>query len=462
MKSCNSQDLVHRCIDWQILVQYVNNLKTRIYKAFLKKTRSRVHYLQSLCVNSPLAILAAANRHTWPLGLRINLLELAYLVFSLSQNFNLDTSFYCYYREKSVIKIVPFIDVLIEKTKLIVIAWCIEYCDANLLSQKGPWFYRPDNTFALNCLISKKTLNFKHVLSIDLNPCFNYFYLSGLIKRLFIARDIELYLLKWLQCGIFDYLAFCSNEFLSSILLASSTQGLFYKMANILTSFICSELNTVFYGLNTVDMQAKSIIFVCYEFRLLIFSQEFMALYALLKELRNFWLFNGIRLACASPINSMCLLNGTRNLLTIANYGLLGSFRLSFRPSLRAQFTLMKRVSFMCRYSASHPLFLLAIRLNKLLCVWSSIYLNNSTGKIFYLVDYLVCIRLRLFLRKQKVHLGDSSMKQFVLLGNEDDSRLVANKATDSIFAFIAAHNFYSQYASVKIFWIHSLKCLSN
>lgn len=461
MKPCNSQNLVKQCIDLQILVQYIDNLKTRIYKAFLKKTRSQARYLQSLCVNSPVVILGAVKCYTQPLSLSISSFELAYLAFSLSQNFNLDKSFYCYYREKSVIKISSFIDVLIEKAKLIIIAWCIEYCSVNLLSQKSSWLYYPDNTLALSCLISKKILNFKYVSLIDLSPCFNYFYLSGLIKRLLIAKDIELYLLKWLKCGIFNYLAFCSNELLSSVLI-SNTQGLFYAIANMLTSFICSELNAVFYGLNTVNEQVKSVIFVCYESRLFILSQEFMALYTLSRELKDFWLFNGVKLPCALPIYSIGLPDSASSLLSIADYGPLGSFRLSFKPSLQSQFTLMKRISFMFRYSVPYPLFLLVIRLNKLLCAWSSIYLNDSTSKIFYLADYLVSIRVRLFLKKQKVYLRDLSMEQFVLLRDKDNSRLVSNKAMNSIFAFISAHNSYGQYASIKLFWIHSLKCLLN
>lgn len=462
MKSCNYQDVVQQCIDLHILVQYIDNLKTRIYKAFIKKTRSQVRSLQSLYVNSSLVILAAAKCYIQPLDLRINFFESAYLVFSLSHNFNLDTSFYCYYREKSVIKMTPLIYVLIEKTKLIVIAWCIEHCNISVLSQKGLLLYRPDNIAALSCLMSKKILNFKHVLLLDLNPCFNYFYLSGLIKRLPLTKDIRLYLLKWLKCGIFDYLTLCSNALLGSVIFTKNTQGLFCKIVNIFISFICNELNAVFYGLNNADGQSKIAVFVCYESRLLVLSQEFATLYALLRELKGFWLFNGMRLASVSPIHSVSLLNSTHNLLLMADYGRLSFFGLSFRPSLQSQFALMKRISCMFRYSASHPLFLLVIRLNKLLYMWSSIHLNNSTSKIFYLIDYLVGMRVRLFLKKQKMYLRDSSMEQFVLLKHGDNSRLVSNKATDSILAFISVHNFYGQYASIKIFWIYALKCLSN
>lgn len=464
MSSCRCQDSFQQCIDWPVLVRYVDNLKTRIYKALLMQAQSEVRYLQSFCITSPLVVLVAAKCYAQLPVSCMNCFELAYLVFSLSSDFHLDASFYCYYREKSIAKTVFLFDSWIEKTKFTVLVWCIKPYNAAALSQKNFLLSRPNGVPALRSLVVKKMPNFKHALLLDLNPCFNYLYLSGLIQKLALARDIELYLLNWLNRGVFSYFTFYSTVFLGSIVLTANLQGLFSEMVDMFISFICSELNIAFCGLNMADRQSEKLVFAYYKSNLLILYQESSMLSILLEGLKNFGLFNGVRLICASSSarSTCCFNSATYSLFSVICQDLFNGLILNTKPSLYAQCALLKRISLMLSLSTAYPSFLLAIRLNKLLCIWSSIYINNSADKVFYLVDYLVCVRVKLFLSKQKANCYNLYHGPLIICKSADSPVFFCSNARNSILAFISAHHFYAQYVSIKIFWIYSLICLSS
>lgn len=465
MDYCSCHNVCQHCINWPILVRYVDNLKTRIYKALLKQAQSEVRYLQSFCFTSPLVMLVAAKCYAQPPTPYINCFELAYLVLSLSSSLHLDTSFYCYYREKSIVETVFALDILIEKTKFIVLVWCIKPYNAAVLSQRNFLFSRANSASALRSFAFKKMPNFKYVLLIDLNPCFNYLYLSGLIQKLAFAKDIELYLLNWLNKGIFSYFVLYSSVFLGSILFAANFHGLFYEMVDIFISFICSELDIAFCGLNVADEPNEKLVFACYKSTVLILYQESSILSILLKELRSFGLFNGVKLIYASSsFRSTCSFDSVTacNLFSIIYHDLFDGLRLNAKPSLHAQSALLRQISLILSRSIAHPSFLVVIRLNKLLHAWSNIYINNSANKIFYLVDYLACARVKLFLRKQKTNGYKLDHAPFVTLKSVDNSVCVCSKVSNSIPVFISARDFYAQYVSIKIFWIYSLICLSN
>lgn len=465
MSSCNYQPASQQCIDWPILIQYVDDLKTRIYKAFLKQARLKICYLQLCCITSPLVTLVAAKCYAQPAGLHVNCFELAYLVFSVSCSLHVDTSFYCYYREKSIIKIAPLLDFWIEKVKLTVLVWCIKHYDLSILPQRGLLLCRPKTALALRSVISRSMPDFQHILLLDLNPCFNYFYLSGLIQRLSLARDVELYLLNWLGSGLFSYLALHSTVFLGSIMFVENSQGLFRGLVNILVSLVCTELSIAFYGLNAVDGPSKNLVFVCYESTVLILCQESLkSLSMLSRQLKDFGLFNGVGLMHVQSVSSIYSFSGTISRMLSVNYqDFFNASTVSFKPSLCAQFALMRRISLVLSPSAPHSLHLLVIRLNKLLHIWSSIYLDScSAGKVFYLIDYLVGVRVKLFLKKQKVNCRQLDYALPVSLKRANSSVSVCSKLSSSILAFISTNDFYAQYVSIKIFWIYRLLCLSN
>ncbi len=55
------QEVVQQYVNWQDLIQYIDDLKSRIYKAFFGKLHLKACRLQSLCIKS-LIVLAAATR----------------------------------------------------------------------------------------------------------------------------------------------------------------------------------------------------------------------------------------------------------------------------------------------------------------------------------------------------------------------------------------------------------------
>jgi hypothetical protein len=135
-------------------------------------------------------------------------------------------------------------------------------------------------------------------------------------------------------------------------------------------------------------------------------------------------------------------------------------FYFSIRPSLYSQLVLMRRVSFALRQSVSRPLFLLIIRLNKLLFFWAHTCFSDRAGKIFYLADYLIFLKLRLFAKKQGIFLRNLSTVLHVKRQYGNGLSCVLGKFDNMMFAYISNNNFYRCYASIRIFWIYTVKML--
>lgn len=464
MNSCNYQNLMWQCINWQILARYIDTLKTRIYKASLKKSRSQAYYLQSIFVNSPLVMIAASKCYAQPFH-HVNCFELGHLAFCLSYDFHVDTGFYHYYRENSVIPIMPLLNFIAETFKLTTVAWCVESCQVNALFQKRLCLYRPDDAYLLNSFVDKKLCNIQYAAFLDLKPCFSYFYLSSLVKRLSITNDVRSYLRQWLKSGVFAYIALSSNVLFGRMLLATSNRGFFCAVMNIFISFICSEISAIFDGLNALDVRNESISLIFCKSNALILCKKSSALNILLRELRSLWLFSGIRLSYGSPAYPLSLSRGIQSdLFFLSDYYQLGSLHLDIAPSLYSQLALMTRISSMLNCSVSYHLSLLIIRLNKLLLTWSSIYFDNGTGKIFYLVDYLIYVKLRLFLRQQDAGLNYLSVALCGPLTCPSVFSLqsAVHRYSKLVLSPVSTHSLCRHYISIKTFWIYTLKCLSN
>lgn len=463
MKSRKFQNIVQQRIDCQNLVRYVDNLKTRIYKAFLKKSRLYFYYLQSFCVNSPLVIFAAAKHYTQLPDNRINSFELAYLAFSLSRGFNFDISFYFYYKETFIADIELLFGWLPEKTKLTIANWCIDSCQAAGLPGKKISFYDFNNVGDLNSFICRKVPSVQYVFYLDIRSCFSYLYLRTLVKKLYLDRSITSYLLQWLSDGIFNYVMFSFGTLCSSAMFIKDNieLGFFRKLLCVFTFIVCSEISAMFFGLNSLRKSIEDISFLHYRSVVLILHNDPLQLNNLLNELRSFVLFGGIKLASNLFAYSLSLFDTmTCDLLFISSCNKL--YTVAIRPSLHSQFTLMDRASSLLCYSVSQPLFLSIIRLNKLLLIWSNIYFDYRIGKIFYLIDYLVYVKLSLLLRKQDYCLDgfNCTLSLSSRFGKNID--LDYSKSNNLIVVSVSTHDFYSHYIFTRIFWIYLLKCLSD
>ncbi len=444
-------------IDIQSILQYIDTLKTRIYKAFCQKSRSQAYYLQLFCVNSPLVTLMATKSSMEDLDYCLGFFELGYLVFSLSNNFYIDTSFYTYYRENTLVDINYLFYSLIEKAKCTSVIWSIEPYQSYLF-HKTNFFCQFDNSYDLNSAVFSEVSPFKYALCFNAESCFSYLHICILTKRLSINQKIKSYLLKYLNqvkySDLMSYFGFLSRH---AVLLRGSKQ-LPVKLFSMFIYFICTDIYTAF---NALSQCRSSILFTGHNFVLLILSQDYLGLKLLAKELSTFLRFNGVKLIHVLHDYSASLLDGiTCNLLSIGTQSSAYPFYFLIRPSLFSQFALMCRISFIMSYSVSQPLFLLIIRLNKFMLFWAYIYFPFDIGRTFYLIDYLVYLKIRLFIKKHCFFKRSLSNLLFLRL-NGDKGVITLNKLSDSLVESIFTCRQYRHYMSVRMFWIHVLKCLS-
>lgn len=446
-------------IDTKSLSQYIDDLKTRIYKAFYQKSRLQVCHLQALCTNSSLVILMAAKSNIEDQSNYFDLFELGYLTFSLSGNLCLDASFYAYYRENTFFDAIHLLSFFIGKIKHNTIVFCIEPCQTYLFSRTTLPFVQFEQFEALNNFLCGKIGVFNQVLSFKPKSYFSYFHMHALIKRLLLHSSIKLYLLKYLSHIKFKNMMSCFCFSSDQAVLTKNGKQLFAKMLNILIYLICNE---IYAALDSVNQYGNRVLFVNYNLTLLILSKDYFVLNLLTQELSNFSCFNGIKLIQGLYHCPAYLFNSNAGkLLFIVMRNTSYPFNFVIRPSLFSQFNLMRRISFIISYSVSQPLFLLTIRLNKLLLDWMNKHICCTTAKILYLIDYLTYLKLRLFAKRHRCFVHSLLVSIFFRL-NDGDGGLALNRLCNSVTASVFTDYFYRHYVAVKMFWIYALKCLSS
>lgn len=460
MISRNYQQAAYQYIDLQSSIEYIDNLKSRIYKVFFTKSQSKISRLQLICINSPLVVFTALKKQAEATSLYLNSFELGYLVACLSSNSCIDTSFYYYYRENFVLNIVYLLQALIEKTKYIVLNWCIEPYQDYLLRGKKISLYQINNIDDFNRFIGRKFDN-KNILCLGLSYCFSYFYLSAFINRLSFDKSIKSYIFTFLNSGMFSYFMSCFDASLVYMMFKKSKKSFFFKLLNIFMFYISSEIYAMFMAF-LLPSSRKTITMVRYSSAILIFSQDSLVLKVLLKKLQNFLLFNGVEIKKDASIYLSSLAAFCVNTLFIIASSEACPLCFVARPSLYSQFHLMKQISLVLRQSVSQPLFLLIIRINKLLFIWSSSCAGNSIGKIFYLIDYLIYLKLRLFVKKSELSYLNLQIAPCLKLQNNKTASIILIQASKLIFLCISSHRFYKFYVFTKMFWIYKMKCLPN
>ncbi len=324
-------------------------------------------------------------------------------------------------------------------------------------------YYTVNNIDGLDSFMKNRTSVYNHVLCLNLQPCFHYLYLFTLISRLSMSKDIKRYLLLYLNHGVFSYFMSCLDLSFNYAIFEKSNNGFFYKLLNIFTSCVCYEIYAILYASGISSDSMITISLANYGSAILILFQNFSQLQFSLKEIKNFLLFNGAKLTNVLPLHSSALFMGISiNSVFVSLSNKVYPFCFVIRPSLLNQFALMKQISLMFFNSVSQPLFALVIRLNRLLLLWSNMYIGCQTDKIFYLVDYLVYLKLRLFVKKQALILHDVKVDLCVKSRCFTGSIYLLGKVGNLMLVNISNYIHYRLYLSIRMFWMYKVKCLSN
>ena len=454
--SRNHKKVIWQCIDWKFLIKYIVYLKSRLYKAFLDKSKKKIYQFQSLLIDSQIFIIVAFKNSVNSCKLQANSFEIGYIIFCLYNAIDIDCQFFYFYRQKYIADLYVVVEDLIDDIKYTIINWLLEpymnyLCYVNNL--RYSCFHSLDSLSYVS--YQKYDLNV-YALYLNLRFCISYIDLSTLLDKLDLIHLVKVYCFKFLGTGLFSTLLFYLDSFVKYKIIKKGGNTLFMNLLNIFILQICYEMISMCIG------NIENIILVSYLLDLVVISRKPYNLKVWKNNLNNFLMCNGLNIENNKSIFYVSLLHGIDcNHIFITSGQYCYPFYYMIKPSLYNQFNLIKQVSTILIQSKSQPIFLLIIRLNMLLLIWSGNYLNQPVKKICYLIDYLIHLKCQLFLKKA---LNKSLVR--IKIYSYYSSILYLNywvkNANNSIMVLIKSIKLYKYYFLVKLSWLYKLKCQIN
>nr|YP_010728686.1 hypothetical protein P6G74_pgp120 [Phymatolithon calcareum]WEA76800.1 hypothetical protein [Phymatolithon calcareum] len=447
--------LVWQDIDWKILIQYVDNLKSRIYKSSIQKSYEKTHDLQCFLINSPLVKLMALKRvidssfHI----INLNSFELGYLVYSLSLGSKQNINILFNYSKGDLFNLNEKIQFIINKVKNLIIIWSIEPYLNHL-------YYL--NTFSYCKYYSKKTRinigNHFYLYGIDLNlvALFHYVDLSVFVGRMNIQSTIKQYIYQFLDEGIFNVLMHSLDQYLRLSSLRKQEVSLFNKIIDIFMLNICCEIDILLRSYSNGKLSAlKDFMIIHSASDLVVICEDTYLLNIWQQVFLDVLLSNGVEIKKKRSVRKISLLQGLNlknNLMVVSIYS--NPLYITIKPSLYYQFILLKKISSIIMKSKSKSLFLLIVRLNMLLLSWSTLHCNQQVRKIFSLLDYLIYLKLKSFIVNQHSNWSNQKIKSKYF-----PEVLYCFNAVDASANWVCSISinnidYYKLYSSIKLSWL--------
>jgi len=296
---------------------------------------------------------------------------------------------------------------------------------------------------------------YEYYVSFDLISYIRYLSLYVLLDKLYLAETIKLYLFEFLNLGVFIDLIFYLDFSSTFTLLYKNSFNIMYKLLQIFIFQLSYEISIMLGSFYFSRYSLSKIIFINSGFSLLLFSKDYKKIRRIRKNVLNILFFNGIYIQKKPEIKSVYLLNGINlNLLFISTNYKVYPFYFIIRPSLYSQFLLIKQLSALLIESVSKPIFLLVIRLNMLLILWSMNYIVESIKRILYLIDYLIDLKLRLFIKKKKLNLHTCNIIVYRIDEFSGYYKYVIKMSNKFIFVFLRNDRYVNYYIVLKLFWL--------
>ena len=438
MISRNHKSLFWQYINWRQVIKYIESLKSRKYETFTKNLSIKSVTVDLSLIKSPMVLLLALQDSFNKLKFQLSEFELGYLLFCLLNIIDLDLNFFYYFRKINDKKIRKRIQALIAEICYSLILLSLDryviYLNyiSSISSLKINYI---DKTY----LIKQEDQKYRYFLSFSMK---NYMRSSSfflLLNKINSSKSFINFILNFFSVGYFDNfisdknsLFFYKNKVLQRV-VKIFVLHLYYEIS-MLYNYNPQIKNLVIYSFYNTDLW----LFLFNDsLQWFMFKSKFLKIVSsseisskIEKSVRPFFLSEGV---------SECV-----NFIFIRSSSY--PFNLISRPSIKYQFFLMKQASLILFKSKSVPFFLLIIRLNMLIFLWGQTFFKQAEKKVFYLLDYLISLKLCRFDKSRK------SSISYVL------NKQLANKRL-SIFTFIYHESYYKCYTLLKLFWIHKLKC---
>lgn len=460
MISRNHKSLIWQYINWEKVIKYIDSLKSRKYKAYVQKSFVINYNTHKFFINSPIVILLAFKSGVNSLDIELNTFELGYLLFCLINILYLDMSFFYYYKNVRDINLGKAVRYLVSKVHYLVVIWSLENY-ANYLRYICHLSYRQfSKVNSILDTVRHESTKYKYALLFDFKYCISYFSLLTLLNKVYVDKNTIKFLLNFFTLGYFNHLVRYLN--IRSNFFFTVKNKLFKKLLDLFVLQICYELSIVLSQSFCIKYSVTKIDCISDSNWLLVLCQDNYQLRNLRKKMLSLLLFNGVTVKPNERKEYQYMAQGiSTRLLSIYIKYRSYPFYFAIKPSLHSQFILMQQVSLILYQSKSISLFLLNIRLNMLIMLWSSIYFEHSVNKIFYLLDYLIALRLRYFGKYYKYFFVSTIKFSKKTLKNQKLSYSL-KKNYVHIFTNIYSKEYYKYYFLVRLFWLYNLKCKTS
>ena len=386
--SRNLHILVWQYIDWKTLIQYVDNLKSRIYKASIQKSYEKIYDSQLSLINSPLVKLLAFKQvfDSYYHCINLNYFQLGYLVSYFGFDSILDSNPLVYYSSDMILRSKRKSQLIIDKVKNLIVVWSLE--------PYRNYLYHL-NSFSILHYYNKSTyfsaINEFYFYSINVNliSLFYYVDISIFLNRMNLLTSIKEYIYKFLNNGVLIALINSLDSYMKLSVLRKRKRGLFNKLIDIFILNICYEVDILLSSYEDLKLSvSKQIIIIKHASNLLVFCKDSSQLKLWCQIILDILLSNGVDIKEKKYIKTIPLFKDINLKNYLISINLWYPFKKIAKPSLYYQFILLKQVSIII--AKAKTLFLLIIRLNMLLLSWSALYRNRQLGKLFALLDYLI------------------------------------------------------------------------
>lgn len=450
--SRNLSVLVFQHIDWQILIQYVDNLKSRIYKASTQKSYENIYNAQLGLINSPLVRLVALKQvlDSYYHSVSLNSFQLGYLVSYFSLRSALDCTVLTCYNSNRILKSNRKIQLLIDKVKNLIMIWSIEpYQDylsyLNKLSISS--YYNQYNSFDIRNRVYSYTVN------INLISLFYYLDLSIFINRMYFFDCIKEHIYKFLDKGSFIILRNFLDSYVELSILRKQTWGLFNKLVDVFMLSICYEIDLLLRSYANFQLSvSKNILIIRQASNLFVVCEDSTQLKLWYQVFLDILLSSGVKLKEKKYIKIMPLFQNISLRTYLMAINLWCPLQIIVKPSLYYQFILLKQVTTIIANPRS--LLLLIIRLNMLLLSWSNLYRNQQITKLFIFLDYLIYLKIRSFLVNYHSNWSNQKIKLKYFPQRLYYFDHIETKTNWVFSSKVIGAEYYKLYFSIKLSWL--------
>ena len=380
--------IIWKNTNWDKVAKYVSNLRFRIYKASVQNSYFKIRYLQSRLITSPFAKMLAVkviidSRKDIKAHLLLNFIRgyfrpfhVGYIVNYMIVEQQLDLSLFLCLKNMNC----NYYDFIIYQAKQLLILWSIGAqwqaaftANMNYLCHFHYIFY---DIYIINVLIQLKSRCNLFAMLLDIKPLFYNLSPYYIVSKLDTIDSIRICVLKWLNQGkLIEFLK--SNSSDNSFFLAS-------LIILVVLAIVCYENQFALLNsnlmLSTKKINRDQLIIFNIKNYLFVCSNDYNYLNLWRQQCLLYLMIHG---NTKKTINYKQVFHLNQGVFMKSYFISTTLDHLIIKPSLYAQFILMKKVSLVIHQFKNRSTFILIIMLNKLLIEWSNDFIYTNKKKFF-------------------------------------------------------------------------------